>query len=92
MMKTLIITVLVLLLGACVSLTEEQQFEREYARVEAQQKYAAYKRTCEAMNGVMVFYNIEMIARLRPSVWDYQRAWLAAGKLQKRQQTEVIPR
>ena len=74
MMKTLIITVLVLLLGACVSLTEEQQFEREYALVEAQQKYAANKGTCEAMNGVMVFYNIDMFGGQRPSVWDYKRA------------------
>jgi hypothetical protein len=53
-MKTIAIAASVMLLSACVSITEEQKEEREYQDVEQRAAYFAYKRQCRSNGGIVV--------------------------------------
>ncbi len=74
-MKYLTILVFVLLLCACVPLTEEQRYDREDALLVAQGKFAIDKRACQAVRGVMVFHDyLGSFDTRKLSVWDYRHA------------------
>ena len=76
-MKYLSLLLLILVIGGCARtpLTEEEQFEREYAEADRKNLYVMWEKQCIEAGWVIYSYNPTKVCRRKgciPSRWDWK--------------------